>query len=140
MVICNYLSDTKQRHTSVRNYHSYAKYYVNTMIQRTISFLSGFSVHVNREAYKQYILFPYIDTRQLQNAASASTSRPPCPFRFCSSRCAPIRLRIDPIPAARSAPRYLKEFLCSYCLLRWLRAAASGSFCCFRQSLSTALT
>lgn len=62
MVICNYISDTKQRHTSVRNYHSYAKYYVNTMIQRTISFLSGFSVHVNREAYKQYILFPYIDT------------------------------------------------------------------------------
>ena len=65
------ISDTKQRHTSVRNYHSYAKYYVNTMIQRTISFLSGFSVHVNREAYKQYILFPYIDTRQL-HAASAS--------------------------------------------------------------------
>jgi hypothetical protein len=59
--------------------------------------------------YKQYILFPCIDTSQLQNAASASISRPP-PQRFCSSRCAPIRLRIDPIPAARRRQDSSKNF------------------------------
>ena len=94
----------------MRNYHSYAKYYVNMMIQHLQYHFSLTSLKID-EAYKQYILFPYIDTRQLQNAASASTSRPPWPLRFCSSCCAPIRLRIDPIPAARSAPTLLNEYV-----------------------------
>ena len=110
----------------------------------TISFLSSFSIHENRwgiqAIYIQTIYFiPLHRHKPITESASASISRPPRPQRFCSSRCAPIRLRIDPIPAARRRQDSSKNF-CDHIVCCAAEGRRERIICCFRQSLSTALT